>query len=331
MIRSLLTLSLAAMACAQTTPNTNSIVMFIKVKTFDNTLSSCVAIALSPTVFLTSAECVTNSNVKTALNVNQIVLGSTNPQSDISSLNSTNLSSLTASNFFRPLSVVPHENYDPLTKSDNIALLITGNTNYKTAQIYSTIPESDQLTQLVGVGQLLPETSADNTSINTGSAGVLSKDSCSALYPPFKDSSDRLFCASNNGEICDLDGFSFLTTSSSQALIGIGSFVNNPSVPTNNCKSSSSATFYTFVGFYSDWIFQNSKIKTSTFLSSSQFPFQQFSSASNSTSSNSTNSSNNSTSDSSSQSSSQSSSSSVLMINSSLLLLATVLSAALYL
>ncbi|PVU96672.1 hypothetical protein BB559_002292 [Furculomyces boomerangus] len=256
---------------------TDSVVTFIKVNTFDKTASACTAISLSNSVFVTTAHCATVSLSKTALDTSMVAIGSTNPESDIASLGSNvnDLSKLTGA--FKPDKIVVHENYDPLTLSDNIALLIVSKPALATSKIYGSVPKNNSMLDAAGVGQL---TSGPYVSLVTGNVGVLSESSCTAIYTAFNGSSDRLICAENPKGLCNLDGVLFAVdsaNSNNQALIGLGSFIGSPGNPQSaSCSDPKSAIFYTIVSFYKDWITQNSNFAASGAIVTSQYTFNNF-------------------------------------------------------
>ncbi|OMH83021.1 hypothetical protein AX774_g3474 [Zancudomyces culisetae] len=248
---------------------------FLKANTFDNTVGVCVAVAVSRNVLLTTADCVTASHQKSLLNTTQIVFGTGNPASDISSISGDpgSLTSLYSTGGYSPSKVMAHENYNPLTKSDNIALMFIDGAGVSTFyKIPSTIPGENVRVGAGGYGQLTSSGTTPAASFVSGELTILSQSACGKLWTPYKDNGDRIVCASSSSDFCNMDGvmFGIDRTTKTQYLIGLGNFIGSPGQSTGgSCKVKKSAIFFTLPQFYADWIFQNAGLAKASFYTTS--------------------------------------------------------------
>ncbi|PVU87100.1 hypothetical protein BB560_006545, partial [Smittium megazygosporum] len=277
---SLFALSLVGFSFSQSL-NEKQTIIFLRTNTFDNTVGSCLAAAITPGILVTTADCTTVSFSKNSLSTSQIFIGSTNPGKDIAQIsnNPANLGQL--SGLTSPSSIITHENYNPGTKDDNIALLYLDNHGVTVSKVGGMVAPESASVIAAGVGQLLSSKQSTVSSIQEQNVEIESASFCKVISPSYSDDGSRLFCASNGNSMCNLDGAIFFPSSSGDNLLyALGSFTGTPNKPTSNdCSSSEAATFYTRIAFYQDWIQQKTGIEKSNFISSQNVSLPTWSSS----------------------------------------------------
>ncbi|PVU95280.1 hypothetical protein BB561_001933 [Smittium simulii] len=208
-------------------------VVFLHTNTFDNTIGACVAVAISKTVLVTSAECVAASLSKNKLPNNRVLLGSANPSLGIkvAENNAANFDKIAGANTYNPSDIIIHENYNPLTKADNIALLIVSNTPAKISKV--SVQELDAYSSVlaVGVGQTLPSKQNTSPALNSTNIAVYPEQTCKDILTSFSSTDFRTICAGAQTSICGLDGAVFLPAANSYVLYAVGSFTGTPKQP----------------------------------------------------------------------------------------------------